>query len=161
MYQSALALTGRDSKVHQVLLAALERYSDYGLVTTGHSLGGGVAALLAIACSTPISVFRNEQDTVGASQDGANGPSVTAPFVTSRDSGLPPGRPISCYAFGPPAVTSADLSRWCKGLIVSVIHGTDVVPTLSLGVLRDLKNVALTLYEEGLVAEEIVGRVSA
>jgi hypothetical protein len=30
---------------------------------------------------------------------------------------------------------------------------------LSLGVLRDLKNCAITLYEEGNVAEEIVGRV--
>lgn len=33
------------------------------------------------------------------------------------------------------------------------------MPCLSLGVLRDFKNVAVTLSDEGSVAEEIVGRV--
>ena len=154
MHQSSLALTTRNSKVHQVLVQALEANPTYGLVVTGHSLGGGVAALLAIACSMPASTFLASKtgDTVH--------PKISTPFVTSAKSGLPPGRPIHCYAYGPPAVTSLDLANWAKGLIVSVVHGSDVVPTLSLGVLRDLKNVALTLSEEGLVAEEIVGRVS-
>jgi hypothetical protein len=42
-----------------------------------------------------------------------------------------------------------------------VVLNKDVVPCLSLGVLRDLKNIALTLHEEDKVAEEIIGRVSS
>lgn len=38
-------------------------------------------------------------------------------------------------------------------------EGTDIVPSLSLGVLRDFKNVATTLKDESNVAEEIVARV--
>jgi hypothetical protein len=57
-------------------------------------------------------------------------------------------------------VASLDLTRYARGLITSVVQNSDVVPCLSLGVLRDLKNIAVTLFEEGNVAEEIVGRVS-
>lgn len=39
------------------------------------------------------------------------------------------------------------------------VEGNDIVPSLSLGTLRDFRNVALTLGDEGNVAEEIVGRV--
>ncbi|ORX38577.1 hypothetical protein BD324DRAFT_367527 [Kockovaella imperatae] len=154
MYQSALGLTARGSRVHQVLVQALEQNPTYGLVLTGHSLGGGVAALLAIACATPAAEY-----VASTSTQSSGHAEITTPFVTSAESGLPAGRPIQCYAFGTPAVASLDLAKWARGLIVSVVHGSDVVPTLSLGVLRDLKNVALTLFEEGLVAEEIVGRV--
>lgn len=87
-------------------------------------------------------------------------PTFTTPFVTSFSSGLPPGRPVHCYSYGPPAVASSDLARYARGLITSVVQGSDIVPTLSLGVLRDLRNVSVTLFEEGRVAEEIVGRVS-
>ena len=87
-------------------------------------------------------------------------PEFTTPFVTSFNSGLPPGRPVHCYSYGPPAVASSDLAQYARGLITSIVHGSDIVPTLSLGVLRDLRNVSVTLFEEGRVAEEIVGRVS-
>jgi hypothetical protein len=87
-------------------------------------------------------------------------PEITTAFVTSFTSGLPPGRPIHAYAYGPPALASPDLAKYARGLITSLVLNNDVVPCLSLGVLRDLKNIALTLYEEDKVAEEIVGRVS-
>jgi hypothetical protein len=156
MYQSALGLTARDSTVHKTLVDALNRYPNYGLVVAGHSLGGGVTALLAIAYSTPADVFLRQAD-LGQS---LTYPPISTPFVTSVASGLPPGRPIHCYAYGPPAVVSPDLTRYSRGLITSVVQNSDVVPCLSLGVLRDLKNIAVTLFEEGNVAEEIVGRVS-
>lgn len=157
MYQSALGLTAKNSTVHQTLMDALNKYPTYGLVFCGHSLGGGVAALLAIASSTPSATFLKQ--TIGRTKPMAH-PPISTPFVTSFASGLPAGRPIHCYAYGPPAVTSPDLARYTQGLITSVVQNSDVVPCLSLGTLRDLKNVAVTLFEEGNVAEEIVGRVS-
>lgn len=157
MYQSALGLTAQNSTVHQMLNKALTQYSNYGLVVTGHSLGGGVAALLAISCATRSETFLAQNAL--RSQPLAH-PKIVTDFVTSVKSGLPPGRAIHCYAYGTPAITSPDLAEWSKGLITSVVHHTDVVPCLSLGVLRDLKNIAVTLFEEGMLAEEIVGRVS-
>lgn len=156
MYRSALSLTSKKSTVHEALSLALEQNPAYGLIVTGHSLGGGVAGLLSIACSMPANTFL-EQNALRPSP--VEYPPISTPFVTSFTSGLPPGRPIHCYTYGVPAITSSDLAEYSKGLITSVIHNQDVVPCLSLGVLRDLKNVALTLFEEGNVAEEIVGRV--
>jgi hypothetical protein len=155
MYNSALKLTEKCSRVHQTLVEALEKYPDYGLVLSGHSLGGGVAALLAITCSVKASVFRAQN---AARATPVSHPPISTPFVTSFSSGLPPGRPIHCYAYGIPAVSSIDLAKYSVGLITSVVQNADVVPTLSLGVLRDLKNIAVTLHEESGVAEEIVVR---
>jgi len=152
MYQSAVNLTSRQSTVHQGLVTALTSNPGYGLVVCGHSLGGGVAAAFAILNSTPSSSFKRENI------DHAE--IINTPFVTSVASGLPPGRPIHAYAYGPPALASPDLARYAEGLITSVVLNKDVVPCLSLGVLRDLKNIALTLHEEDKVAEEIIGRVS-
>lgn len=69
------------------------------------------------------------------------------------------GRPISCFCFGPPSVASPDLARYCRGLVTSTVHNHDLIPTLSLGVFRDLKNMAMGLSGEAGTAEEIVGRV--
>ncbi|KAL1411307.1 hypothetical protein Q8F55_002258 [Vanrija albida] len=156
MYDSALQLTAKRSTVHQTLVDALNKYPNYGLVLCGHSLGGGVAGLLAITCSVKRERFI-EQNAARAVP--VKHPRITTPFVTSFGSGLPPGRPIHCYAYGIPAVASADLASYSAGLITSVVQNSDVVPTLSLGVLRDLKNIAVTLFEEGNIAEEIVSRV--
>jgi len=114
-----------------------------------------VAAAFAILNSTPSSSF-NHKDLDHAE----TAETIDTPFVTSVASGLPPGRPIHAYAYGPPALASPDLARYAQGLITSVVLNKDIVPCLSLGVLRDLKNIALTLHEEDKVAEEIIGRVS-
>ncbi|WVR07474.1 hypothetical protein IAU60_004516 [Kwoniella sp. DSM 27419] len=156
MWQSARKLTVKQSTVHQTLVDALSRYTDYGLVLAGHSLGGGVAALLAILSSMPADSFMEQNH---AKRQPGQHPLISTPFVTNFSSGLPPGRPIHCYAYGPPAVTSPDLATYSRGLITSVVQDSDVVPTLSLGGVKDFKNIALTLSEEGNVAEEIVGRV--
>lgn len=63
-------------------------------------------------------------------------------------------------ALSVPCVASPDLAEWSKGLITSIVHHLDVVATLSLGTLRDLKQVAAALWEDdGKIAEEVVGRV--
>jgi hypothetical protein len=148
-------LTSRSSAVHQGLATALASNPGYGLVVCGHSLGGGAAAAFAIISSTPSSAFRRNNAKLADSVTHE----INTPFVTSFSSGLPPGRPIHAYAYGPPALASPDLARYAEGLITSVVLDKDVVPCLSLGVLRDLKNIAFTLREEDKVAEEIIGRV--
>ncbi|KAK5814886.1 Alpha/Beta hydrolase protein, partial [Linnemannia elongata] len=140
MHASARLLSQETSTVYKTIQKALQDYPDYGLVLCGHSLGGGVAAILSVLWSMKSADFEAY---------------ITTPFVTSPGSGLPAGRPIHCYAFGPPCVMSLPLSKYCNGLVTTVVHQYDLVPTLSLGLLRDFKNVATTLHEEGSVVEDI------
>ncbi len=131
-------LSGGDLMV--TIKAALETSPDWGLVLCGHSLGGGVAALLAILISELCAV------------EGSGSAFVTkssAPlFLTDGHTGstsplLPPRRPVHVYAYGPPAALSEPLRVATRGLITTIVNGEDVVPCLSLGVLRDFQSVAL------------------
>lgn len=175
------ATTLQRGTVHDVIKEALEQFPSYGLVVCGHSyvpprfplpsflmltsnrpcrLGGGVAALLSILWSSPASAF--ERNRIAAEQDQhcrITHPPISTPFVTSFSSGLPPGRPISCYTYGVPCVASLDLVDYCRGLVHSTVHNYDIVPTLSLGTLRDFKSMAMGFYAEQGTSEEIVGRV--
>ena len=78
----------------------------------------------------------------------------STPFVTSDVSPLPPGRPIHAYAYGPPATVSIPLARLTRGLITSVVHNWDVVPSLSMGVLSDLRRIAVVLKESPELVDE-------
>ncbi|GAA5954882.1 hypothetical protein JCM3765_007801 [Sporobolomyces pararoseus] len=158
MFLSATTL--QRGTVHDVIKEALEKFPDYGLVICGHSLGGGVAALLSILWSTPSDAYkRQEAEIISEKRRPPPHPPLLSPFVTAFSSGLPPGRSISCYTYGVPCVASADLSKYSQGLIISTVHNYDIVPTLSIGVLRDLKTMAMGFYAETGVAEEIIGRV--
>ncbi|KAK9475478.1 uncharacterized protein V1510DRAFT_358860 [Dipodascopsis tothii] len=135
MLKSATILQRPTSRVLITIKLALEELgSDYGLVICGHSLGGGVGALLGLLISEP-------------DKDGN--------FVTSASSTLPSGLKIHCYAFGPPATMSSELRLLTRYLCTSVVYGLDIVPCLSLGVLRDFQNVALAFKEdkEGVVKQ--------
>ncbi|KAJ1962735.1 hypothetical protein IWQ62_003435 [Dispira parvispora] len=196
MLQSAQLLAESDSPVFRELKDAMQRYPTYGLLFCGHSLGGGVAALLAILWSrvvlqTPEELAQGDKEYLDHLQHAlatSNAPIFTTQdtqvelastghqqrlqketeqqfpkvrlFVTSPASGLPPNRPIHCFAYGVPCVSSADLSVYCRGLITSVVNAHDVVPNLSLGLLHDFKNVATVLAsEKDPLAERIVQRV--
>ncbi|ORE01871.1 alpha/beta-hydrolase [Rhizopus microsporus var. microsporus] len=137
MLKAAQFLAKQKGKVFQKIRQGMTMYPDYGLVLCGHSLGGGVASLLTVLWSQ---------------KRGAK-------FTTSLQSGLPPGRSIHCYAYGPPGVMSLDLSHYCQGLVTTVVHGYDFVSSLSLGLLQDFKNVARNLHAEENVTEEIISRV--
>lgn len=154
MYEAAVGLCAQDSRVHRTIATALAQHPTYGLIICGHSLGGGVAALLALLTAIPTSSYATAQAStaVPASSRG--------PFVTAPGSGLPPGRPVHCFAYGPPAVMSPDLAKYAEGLVTSVVQDTDLIPHLSLGTLRDLKNIAVTMSEESGLAEEVFSRVS-
>ncbi|KNZ56670.1 hypothetical protein VP01_2349g1 [Puccinia sorghi] len=139
MLHSALRLRRESSTVHEVIKQALIDNPSYGLIITGHSLGGGVAALLAVLCSTRTESFL-------AQIDRQSTPIAHPPISTN-------------YTYGTPAVASLDLSEYTKGLVTTVCNGIDLVPTLSLGVLHDFKSIAVSLHEEESVAIEIVKKV--
>ncbi|KAG0332380.1 hypothetical protein BG004_001290 [Podila humilis] len=178
MHASARLLAEATSTVFKTIKKALEDYPEYGLVLCGHSLGGGVAAILTLLWSIQKKEFEAwvEEEECSSDEDDTESlfvgqgrarkprkrvvyPEITTPFVTSPSSGLPVGRPIHCYAYGPPCVMSLPLSKYCHGLMTTIVHQYDLVPTLSLGLLRDFKNVATTLHEEGQVVEDIVKRL--
>ncbi|GAA5835382.1 hypothetical protein JCM11251_005219 [Rhodosporidiobolus azoricus] len=154
------ATTMQRGTVHDVIKEAMEQFPDYGLVICGHSLGGGVASLLSILWSSPTSAFQRQELALEQQRsERISHPPLSTSFVTSFSSGLPPGRPISCYTYGVPCVASPDLVAYCRGLVISTVHNYDIVPTLSLGVLRDFKSMAMGFYAEQGTCEEIVGRV--
>lgn len=143
-------LEGRGGKVMATIRAALEEFPDYGVIFCGHSLGGGVAALLATMISEPNS------DPSGPSFVTASTLSAARPLLltanheqkAARSFSLPSGRPIHVYAYGPPAVMSPFLRRATRGLITTVVNGKDIVPSLSLGTLHDFRAVALAFKND-------------
>ncbi|KAH8803301.1 hypothetical protein F5884DRAFT_805052 [Xylogone sp. PMI_703] len=155
IYASARRLlNGGEGRVVATIKAALEEFPDYGLVMCGHSLGGGVTAVLAIMISEPASdgngfvtaMDRNELPI----QDYNMNPSLI----------LPSGRPVYVYSYGPPATISTSLRLATRNLITTIVNGQDLVPFLSLGVLHDLQAVALAFKNDDSGAKaEVKGRV--
>lgn len=144
-------LEGGGGRVMITIRAALEEFPDYGVVLCGHSLGGGVAALLATMISEPV------HETVGSSFVTASYQSATRRILPSGNSTsnkpqpayfLPPGRPIHVYSYGPPSVMSPFLRRATRGLVTTIINGQDVVPSLSLGILHDMHTVSLAFKSD-------------
>ncbi|KAK0110160.1 hypothetical protein ONS95_002811 [Cadophora gregata] len=139
-------LDGGGGRVMATIAAALEEFPEYGLVMCGHSLGGGVTALLAILISEPSAdplstAFFTASDYLPPPLllTSSQGETSTAPSRIR----LPSGRPIHVYAYGPPATVSPSLRLATRGLITTIVNGQDLVPYLSLGVLHDLQAVAL------------------
>ncbi|PSR76534.1 hypothetical protein BD289DRAFT_456949 [Coniella lustricola] len=157
-------LYGRDGRVLATIKAALEENPDYGLVLTGHSLGGAVTALLGVMLSEPVLGGTSFITSAGLHTRllPAATPSSSTTSSTFSPTGvsLPPGRPIHVYAYGPPSTMSPSLRRATRGLITSVVHGQDLVPYLSLGVLHDFQAVALAFKTDNAEAkQEIKQRV--
>lgn len=145
-------LEGGGGRVMITLRAALEEFQDYGVVLCGHSLGGGVAALLATMIAEPNNTPAGTSFVTASYQptprprlltvDSDAGQTATAP-PNAPAYDLPAGRPIHVYAYGPPAVMSPFLRLATRGLITTVVNGRDVVPSLSLGILHDMHTAAL------------------
>ncbi|KAI8323549.1 hypothetical protein GQ54DRAFT_258022 [Martensiomyces pterosporus] len=134
MWDSALLLADQSSEVFKEVAEALRLYPEYGLVLTGHSLGGGVASLLTLLWSQPL----NRQ------------------FATTEAFGLVSPRPIHCFSFGSPCSTNAALSHYCRGLVTSVANTDDFVSFLSVGACVDILNISAVLSRERGVAEKVV-----
>ncbi|KAL7331972.1 hypothetical protein PS15p_204087 [Mucor circinelloides] len=174
MLEAAQILAVQKGKVFEAIKKGLESYPHYGLVLCGHSLGAGVASLLSVLWSEEKLHFLSRRMMSNQDHDSADGKlprkfldsfaaasikKVSCPFVTSELSGLPAGRPIHCYTYGSPCVMSLELSQYCTGLVTSVVHGNDIVSGLSLGLLKDFKNIAVSLHEDSHVTDEILSRV--
>ncbi|PHH81572.1 hypothetical protein CDD82_458 [Ophiocordyceps australis] len=137
-------LYGQDGRVLVTIAEALFEFPDYGLVLCGHSLGGGVTALLGVMLSQP------NPDGPGFVTSGEPHARLLM-NVPGRVGGgegnglvrLPAGRRIHVYAYGPPGVMSSSLRRITRGLVTSVVHGNDLVPHLSLGLVHELQALAL------------------
>lgn len=132
----ARSMIRKNSRVLNTIKAAMEGMGpEYGLIICGHSLGGGVGALL--------SVLLTEYDT------------DVDDFVTSEQSMLPPGRRVHCFTYGCPPTISEQLRMITERLITSVVYGCDIVPSLSLGMLQDFQAIALAFRDEkrGVVGE--------
>ncbi|KAI5307792.1 hypothetical protein KEM55_007413, partial [Ascosphaera atra] len=130
-------LEGGGGRVMATLKAALEEFPDYGVIFCGHSLGGGVAALLATLISKPKEVGLPGPSFVTASYSPIGKRSSANGWKAPREFCLPPGRPIHVYAYGPPALMSTGLRKATRGLVTTIVNGQDIVPTLSLGILHD------------------------
>ncbi|ORY38217.1 hypothetical protein BCR33DRAFT_720921, partial [Rhizoclosmatium globosum] len=142
MLHSCQTLLASQAFIQSVKKALLENPA-FGLIIVGHSLGGAVATLVGLEWSTinPL-------------------PNAPTPFSTSGVSGLPPHRPIHVYSYGTPCLCDFDLSTKLKGLVTSVIHGDDFIPTISVGMVRDMKTVTMHLLDpvnKGL-SEKIISR---
>lgn len=134
------------NQIMATLKAALEEYPDFGLVLVGHSLGGAVAAVLAIMISEPSPSEPGESDAPGF-VTATKSKLLPSKAHTASSKDLPPivlpsGRPIHVYAYGPPATVSPSLRVATRGLITTIINANDIVPCLSLGTLHDLRAVS-------------------
>ncbi|KAI9325284.1 hypothetical protein DFJ73DRAFT_802015 [Zopfochytrium polystomum] len=156
MLHGARMLADPSSRLFRAVRQALEDNPTFGLVLTGHSLGASMATLVACEWSTPSAPSPGHPTTPSTSSTST----TPTPFVTSAASGLPPGRPIHSYCYGPPCTASLGVSLATKGLVSNLVNGDDIVSNLSVGLLRDLKQVTVHLLEpesRGL-AERIVAR---
>lgn len=139
-------LGGSGSRIMATIRATLEQYPDYGLILCGHSLGGAVAAILAILIAEP-----SFEDSKGSFVTGNKPKLLTnehtnGPFTSYIPPiNLPAGRPIHVYAYGTPACMSELLRVATRGLITTIVNHADIVPCLSLGILQDFRTVALHL----------------
>lgn len=159
MHASARRLLyGGDGRVLVTIKEALREFPDYGLVLCGHSLGAGVTSLLGVMLAQP-----NPDGPGFVISAESHSKLLTQGTWTHEGTGdlrLPSGRRIHVYAYGPPGVMSASLGKITRGLITSVVHGNDLVPHLSLGLLHDFQALALALkYDENKTKAEIRQRM--
>ena len=112
------------------LVSALLQHPSFSLLFCGHSLGGGLAALLATLLGPSLEV---------ANPDGSQARRV----------------PVRAYAYGAPAVLSLDLARAASALVTSVVEGADMVPRFGLATARDLRDMLGLLHREGGLIERV------
>ncbi|KAH9813609.1 lipase class 3 [Melampsora americana] len=113
------------------LFKVLRDLPGYKLDLVGHSLGAGVASILALMWADP---------RLG---------------TTTSKGGLPLGVPVKVYGIAPPCSVSAQLSSLSREMIKSFVYSTDAVSRLSLGHILDLKTVSAWIcHSEALTRQE-------
>ncbi len=131
IWRAAQTLMQEDSKLLATVRTALEEEPDYGLVFTGHSLGGAIASAAALLIGEYV---QKPWDRQGGGK-----------WVIKDGCGLPPGRLMRAITFAPPAtVTSALCDRATLGrvpLVLCVVLGADIIPRTGHGQARELRRV--------------------
>ncbi|TPX31641.1 hypothetical protein SmJEL517_g05052 [Synchytrium microbalum] len=122
MWKAAKALSQPRTRVYESIKKALQELPGYSLLITGHSLGASLGALLTMQWG-----------------DANTG-------TIHELSGLPVGRTIQCFAFACPQVVDKATSKLLQSIILSVVIDDDIIPRLSLGSVRDLKNVVIWMH---------------
>ncbi|KAJ3218175.1 hypothetical protein HDU67_006437 [Dinochytrium kinnereticum] len=117
----------RNPRVFEAVRECLRRYPAYQLILTGHSLGAGIASLVALHWGDP--------DTGRVALSSGLVPSTVQE---------PPR--FHCYAFASPAIVAPSLSPHLTKIVTTVIHGVDMVPRLSLGGVRDVASLVVWMH---------------
>ncbi|TPX51847.1 hypothetical protein SeLEV6574_g00020 [Synchytrium endobioticum] len=123
MLRAAQALTQPGTRVLESIKKALVELPGYGLMIAGHSLGASLGALLTMLWGNP------------------------ATGTLNGSFGLPVGRVIQCFAFACPQVVDKDTSKLLQSLVISTAIEDDFIPRLSLGSVRDLRNVVVWMRD--------------
>ena len=138
MYETAKEIGEIGRPVHRAVRKALLQNAGYNLDITGHSLGAGVAALLALMWAS------------------------TETCLTTARSGLPPGRRTHAFCFAVPSVMGSALGKKAEKLVTSYCHSYDLVCRLSLGAILDIRNACGWLaYENSQPAIRSAGAPAA
>ncbi|TKY86146.1 hypothetical protein EX895_004971 [Sporisorium graminicola] len=131
IWRAAKALVSPSSKLFATLRQALAENEGFGIMFCGHSLGGAIASAAALLLAEYFI------------PDGAEPDAGT--WVTNMSSGLPARRPIRAVSFASPVIMTADLaSRAALGsvpLVTTVVLGSDVIPRVGHGQVRELRRV--------------------
>eukprot|EP01138_Halocafeteria_seosinensis_P001512 gb/GECG01001550.1/.p1 GENE.gb/GECG01001550.1/~~gb/GECG01001550.1/.p1 ORF type:complete len:1017 (+),score=131.06 gb/GECG01001550.1/:1-3051(+) len=148
-----------------IALEYLAEFSDYRLIVTGHSLGGGVAALLAMKLLFSSNVkFAREahkkcaQSPINEEQVDPNESPADWPFQSY---------PLHCFCYGVPPICSEELGNLFEPYITSVVLGDDMVPRLSLhsvAAVRAAARMSRTVWIEDLRAQLLrhpVGKIGS
>lgn len=151
--RAARALLSHNSTLFKTLNQALQEHPDFGIVFTGHSLGGAIASTVVLLLSqyeekssgNGSGIFDGIPDWSGNEDDQEESVHGHGRWVTHGRSGLPAGRPIRAITFAHPATVNATLaeraSRGRTPLVLSVVLGHDIIPRCGHGQARELRRV--------------------
>lgn len=137
MYITAHEIGAPGRSVHRAVASALSSNEGYSIDITGHSLGAGVASVLAMMWADP---------TTG---------------LTTASSGLPTGRRLHAYCFAVPCVANSRLGRSVASIITSYTYSHDLVCRLSLGSIQDIRNCSAWLCYQDREAAHGEGTMNA
>ena len=106
----------------QLLEKTLEEHPDYVVVTTGHSLGAGIASILALKLRR---YFQQKTSSPRSSPSMGAGTRSTASSITTATE-------VRCFAFSPPGgLLSVDAQKLSRECVMSVVLDLDFIPRLS------------------------------
>ncbi|KAJ3208828.1 hypothetical protein HK099_008642, partial [Clydaea vesicula] len=137
MYRAAKKICDakNSNPIFTAVKSLLEENPTFGLTIAGHSLGAGIGTL--------ISLIWGDLDTA----------------LTKPESGLPPNRTITCYAYGSPCVISLNGVKLCESIVKSITVESDIVCRFSLGSSQDLRNCSKWLINNREVMDKLIKRM--